>query len=247
MKRSEVRSRLKRPLATAVGATALLTLLPALLSGCELGKNDSKLELVGYDTSTGYYRTQPQSLALVAQIAGEVVHGAGSIQNIPADLKATFTNPVLLVISNPVTGAGAILHHTDDRMGFTATIDQNSGKISKSAGGYAEYKDCMLDQTVIVNGDYVKLAETVENGFTVRGNVGFDYDLQYIFSGSEPDCREWLTKMENCYANDAACETSGYVNSDFVHLLFDPYVDSGLFSASEIDSVEGIRLRASYR
>jgi len=246
MNRPEISPRLK-PLLTFAYALALLTLAPAVLSGCEFGRNDSKLELIGYDTSSGYYRTRPQSLDLVAQIAGQVISGSGSVQNIPEDLRSAISNPVLLAVNNPVNGAGAIINNADDQAGFPVIVDQAAGKFARSASGYGTYKDCEVEQTNLVTGDYVKTSESVENGFTVRGNVGFDYDLQYIFSGSEPDCQEWLLKMENCYANDAACESSGIVNSDFVHLLFDAYVESGVFSASQIHAVEGVRFRASYR
>lgn len=234
---------------TSFGVLSLTLFAPAVLSGCEFGKNSSRTELIGYDTSSGYYRTNPQSLELTSTVSGSTTFRAGSIQSIPDELQEAISNPILVLVEDPVKGKGSIRNSSDTNIGYTVNIQQNAGQITRSESGYATSYSCRLNQDITFDGDYVKLSETIENGFKIRGSLSLDYEIVYTLTGDDADCAEWLTRMKNCYSDLNACETgeNSIVKSGFVHAIFDPYIESGSFTANQISDVRYLKLRASYR
>jgi len=220
------------------------------LMGCEIGKNSTRVQLVGYDVTSGYYRTSPQGLNLSYTINGTSGSQPAHIQNIPADMREIMSDPMLLLVEDPVAGTASLRNSEDTGIGVAGIrIDQKAGKVGKSASGYATFKNCLLEQEITYAGDILQLSPQTFNGFKIRGQLSFDYQLKYQITGVEQDCTEWLTNMKNCYADASVCETTSntIVLEGFVHGLFDPYINANAFSVNAIPGVRNLQVDISYR
>ncbi len=234
----------RKLITTLIASTALG------LTACEVGKNSTKIELVGYDVSSGYYRTAPQSLDLSYKVNGVTLSQPALVQNIPIDMREIMTDPMLVLVEDPVSGATSLRNSADTGIGVAGlTLNQKSGKLGKSASGYATYKNCRLDQSILYDGDILKLSEQIFNGFKTRGQLNLDYQLAYRITGVEQDCIEWLSHMRDCYSDESQCEAGNntIVQDGFVHSLFDPFVDSNAFTVNAIPDVRNLQVDISYR
>lgn len=231
---------------------ALTTVLG--FTGCEFGKNFGKngnrVELIGYDVTSGYYRTSPQSLNLAYTVNGASGSQAAHMQNTPSDMQEIMSDPMLLLVEDPVAGNASLRNSTDTGIGIGGIkINQKAGKLDRSSSGYATYKNCLLEQDVLYTGDILQLSPQTFNGFNIRGQLSLDYQLTYRITGVEQDCTEWFTKMKNCYSDANACETGNntIVQEGFVHSLFDPFINAGAFNVNSIPSVRNLQVDISYR
>ena len=130
--------------------TTLTALLTLGLTACEVGKNSTRIELIGYDVSSGYYRTAPQSLDLSYKVNGVTGAQSALIQNIPSDMREIMSDPMLVLVEEPISGAASLRNSADTGIGVAGLIlNQKSGKIGKSASGYATFKNCRLDQAIV--------------------------------------------------------------------------------------------------
>jgi len=233
---------------------SFITLFVALaslgLTACEVGKNSTRVQLIGYDVSSGYYRTAAQSLDLSYKVNGITGNQPTLVQNIPSDMREIMSDPMLVLVEEPISGATSLRNSADTGIGVAGLLlDQKTGKIGKSAAGYATFKNCRLDQAILYTGEILKLSEQIFNGFKTRGQLNLDYQLAYRITGVEQDCTEWLTHMQACYSDDTTWESGNntIVQSGFVHGLFDPFVDSNAFTVNAIPSVRNLQVDISYR
>ncbi len=230
--------------------TTLIATAALGLTACEVGKNSTRIELIGYDVSSGYYRTAPQSLNLSYKVNGVTGSQPALIQNIPGDMQEIMTDPMLVLVEDAISGATSLRNSADTGIGVAGlNLNQKSGKLGKSAAGYATFKNCRLDQNILYTGDILQLSEQIFNGFKIRGQLNLDYQLAYRITGVEQDCTEWLTNIRACYTDDTMCETGNntIVQSGFVHSVFDPFVDSNAFSVNAIPGVRNLQVDISYR
>ena len=234
-----------RLLGTTLTTVILLIMIPVLLSGCRVG-NRTSTKLSGYDLVSGYYMTEPSSLSITKKIGpnGSLVTIPSNVQNIPSSLKNTMNNPMIIQITNLSTGDAVMINPVNNSLGFDIKVNTDTKTIALSIGGFATITGCRIDQTIIRNGSYNEQAGSIA-GVQARGRVSLDYTTEYKWSGDDADCNPWLeTAFHDCYVDDSQCTD---FSSDFVHSIYDPFIQSGFMSVADIKTARLVSYTARYR
>jgi hypothetical protein len=229
----------------ALALTAIIVLIPTFATGCRFG-NNSKTTYKGYDLLSGYYTTEPRTYALAVHVAGEVGNRTKNevITKIPLTVREVVTNPFLLYFDDPITGIASIRNPADSEIGFNVNLNADSGMFTASGGGTMNSgSGCVLEQLIQKAGSIAQFSERkIVNNYSARGSATVEYSVEHNFTGADVNCTDWQTDFHNCYTTSNCDDES----TSLAHFIFDPFVDAGLITPSEIKTVRSLRFVATY-
>jgi hypothetical protein len=239
----------KEKLARCAGALVCTLFCASALSACEFG-NKSTTTLTGYDTISGFYSSLPQSVSFRAKIGTEAERNVPStVLHIPAFIKAVMANPTMLYFDDPIGGTGSLRSHLDSEVGFATRIQDKAGTFGLSNTAYAEVSGCRFQQDIVHSGTFSQSATTtVVSDVKVRGQMSIDYALTYSLIGDDADCDNMRAAFLSCYTNDIGCSTNtgSIFYKPFIQLVFDPLIEAGVMTVSEIGSARLVSYRVVY-
>jgi hypothetical protein len=226
-----------------------ILLLFLLLSSCRVG---NRVETVteGVDTTSGYYRTSPESYTLSAILDGNIERQASQGTNlIPSSQRALFSDPMALVIQDAAVGKGTVLSSSGD-LGFQVSLDLTARTFSASAQGEGDLTDiCRYRIRITRTGGFTPGPIATFQGLQTRGRLAVASLTTHTFVGT--GCPSALLDWQACYLDAGVCEgdtsQEKLESSAWIHNLLDPYVDAGILSTQEIGNVQGLASSLQYR
>ena len=238
--------------AGALATGAFVIGAPLLFAGCELTKfgNSTETELSGYDTISGYYASLPQSVNFTAKIGTSAERSKnGTMNQMPDFLKLVMANPTLLYFDYPVGGAGSLRARGETETGIPTKIEEKLGRFGASSNAFADVSGCRLAQDIVNSGTFSQYNTNVDiGGVSARGRVSLDYTIKYTLVGSGANCDPVRARFQTCYVDNVNCaaDAASIFYPAFVYEMFDPLVNSGTITPSEIGSFREIGYRARY-
>jgi hypothetical protein len=230
------------------------------LTGCRFGNH---LELPQSEpTVNGYYATQIQSLRYCSVLKNTDGSTATSCQsadtrNVPDFFFNIFTNPVILYLDDPASGTGTFRNKIDTSLGVHVNIGTD-GKLSwdyvydPSSFAWVD-PGCLMQTEVVEDGRYTqdKNLGTSADGIPLSGSVQLDIQRIDAFAGdTETACDSTFTQLAQCYQDSSTCGgTSDADNTELtaeVQSFFNPYIEAGVMSASDIARVRALSYEAVY-
>lgn len=245
MKQFPIRAWKKRWVRVFAITVAIIS-IPSFASGCRFG-NNNETKYKGYDLLSGYYSTEPHTYALKARTEGETSDRTKNeiVSKIPAVASDVLKNPIMVYFDDPLTGSATIRNPVDSSIGFGIQLDADSSMFSASSHGAMDSgSGCTLDQVIQKAGSIAQYGTKKNvNGYSTRGSATVEYSIEYNFYGTDAACNSWLdTVFYTCYST-ASCDEAW---TSLAHFVFDPFVDSGIITATEIKKARYLRFVATY-
>lgn len=229
------------------------------LSGCILGNQSipatTSVSNEPIDKISGFYITEPKSLSYSAELSlgNSPRIATAAPTNMPSEVSNTMTNPVLLVISNMKTGLADI--GTFDGKFPISLLVQSDLSLAATWNTHAHtyWRDplCKNYATYSVGG---QLSQTTTRKAplnfikTISGEMQIQFRVLSRFRGN---CTTTFQALSACYQDAAQC--GGATGADNIQLqthvlsVFQPWIQAGVFTASEISSLTQFGFEATYQ
>ena len=230
-----------------------LTVLVLSASACRFGNRTSEPDTstVSTDPITGYYETQAKTLTFCTEGATNRCIDT-PLDKIPTFFKAAVTNPVGLLLDDSETGAGYII--ASDGSGYnlptgfasTASIQYQG---ATSPGTLWDDPACNTHIELSQTGSLSKTASASSSadGLPLTGALTLTMSLLQSFDG---DCAPSLTAMEACMNDPTTCggvdDEENVLYMQAVQEFFQPYLDSGVITSTDIPGLTTLSYEVTY-
>jgi hypothetical protein len=234
----------------AFGVFTALVGAPTLLSGCEFGNKRSQ-QLTGYDTTSGYYITQPQAIHFDAQVGNGALRSRdGLVAEMPEFLKRVMANPTLFYFDDPVQKLASFRSRENTNLGFFTLFDNFTKSFGASEEIYAVVGGCRYSKKLTTSGTIAPLpAEQLVSDVWARGKASLVYDVTFETEGDDIDCAPVRTAFQDCYVNDVGCsaDPQSLFYFGIIDETFTPLINAGVMTANEIGTTKKTAYRAVYQ
>ena len=221
------------------------------LTGCRFGNNQTTTSTTGVDTISGYYETLPQSLSLTVTTGTQTNTTSVTTNFMPASLSAVMTNPIAVVIQNPVNGQGLITNQSGTN-GYSIYVTGSNTSLAYSESATTQWMtNCTETDTAVRQGSYsqYQTGPKLVEGVNSLGRVSLNITDSFAWVGT--DCASLATTFNTCFVNQDTCWGTTAVdreneNTD-LHSVFDPFINSGVMTVDQIKTVTGISYQVDYQ
>lgn len=216
------------------------------LSACRV-RNHQSTTLKGYDTLSGYYSTNLQTITGTVKLKSESdsrIHRLPVAQAVESYV-AVFADPPLLYFDNPLKNMGTIRNHADPSLGIPIIVDPDSKSLSFSREAKGTIDQCNLIGSETRIGSFNGGVVGTKNGYNTRGTMSLSLKMGYTFQSDLPNgCDLALTDFfEKCFNDPQTCTDS---ENELIHSIFDRYVNGGIIKNNEIHLVESVSIEMKY-
>jgi hypothetical protein len=224
-----------------------------MFSGCRFGNHVDETAAVEPFT---YYAMQPKHLFVCVDIKGETKSRcAETTLDKISEWKAYLTHPIIFYRPDPSV-TGAYLVSKDLKKSLSISLD------SLSAATFTHYSysspvavfhhtECVDQMVNYAEGVYRPSAQAAIEGHPIAGRMELVIQTERAITGS---CDQSLAEMQDCYEDTSedksACGLStpqkNQTEHDWVVSYFEPYIDRGLMTPTDITSVTKVYYQFIY-
>ncbi len=241
-------------------ASGIVVLAASALTGCRFGNNVTYAQ---DSDPTGYYGTTASSLQYCVGLLNQPAEdGAicreGMINEIPARVGATMTDPVALITDKTRSDGSAVLMENTLKIAetqFPVFVEQDrtlSVQISTKPGTFWRDENCQSRAYYTVQGALTSSPvpdALLSDGSTVKlkGRISAQFQVIETLEGS---CVPTLQMVQACYQDSTQCgEDTADRNLQMqavVRSIFGPYIEAGALTLNDIPSMLTFAYKVSY-
>ncbi len=221
-----------------------------LITSCRFGNHIENP--ANPDQLSGYYNSAPQALTFYTVVSGtEHATDSNPSTRTPPEIAEVMTDPVIFLNYQPADRIGVFASSTGkgDLLGIFYGADQKTLEVqySNDAVAWPGAPTCIRHAGTAGAGKIVKETPITAGKFTISGRAQVEWTKSYSFTG---DCAAAFQQMASCYSDAALCpgtsasDRTGY--KDFIRSFFNPYIDAGAMSASDIPNTTAVGYTVRY-
>lgn len=226
------------------------------LTGCVFGNHI--IPATNPDTISGYYSTQAQTLKFFTTVNGQDASADAPVTQIPSSVSAILTNPLWVQLQDPSTGAAQMSSPSDPSQ-YLAVDFQSDNQTFGINGSYNPATlwtnpGCTIQEYIEVTGrieppgDAPSSMAFLGTSYEIAGQVSMDVWIEQRISGN---CAWSLQAVSACYQDVSQCggatSQDNQASQEYVQQLFSPYVQAGILTAQDIQTVSDIAFQISYQ
>ena len=222
-----------------------------VLSGCRIGNNQVTTTTTGGDTISGYYETLPQSLSLSVTTGTQTTTKSVTTNFMPSWLTTVMTDPLAIVIQNPVNGQGLITNQAGTN-GFSIFVTGANTSLAYSENYTTPWMtNCTENDSGVRQGSYTQYGTGAKQvaGVSSLGRVSMSITNTFGWTGT--DCPSLATIFYNCFLNQDNCWDTTAVDRENdntgLHSIYDPFINSGVMTVDQIKTVTGLSYQVNYQ
>ena len=239
--------------------------LAITLSGCRIGNHETAAP--NSDPYSGYYGTAPQAMKLYATYTPQntstpqTTSESVSPSQTPEELATFFTDPLAFKVNTSTNTSAFIITPANPNSGLSVTFSATDQSFSLSGSFQPSTlwsdPNCTIEDFLDFNGNLAPLGSTpnpmnaMGTSFTLLGRITMDVRLEKKFLPDLITCSASLQAMYSCYQNVSNCMGSSLsdqqMNLLIVQSLFDPFIQAGAMSASDIPFTTSVAYEVTYQ
>jgi len=236
------------------GGVALI--LSWVLTGCRFGNQvEEKDQNANSDTISGYYKMEPKSYGLCAQLSDTDTPTCAepSTKTIPQDVNDTFSNPIAILLRDASNGRTQIFNPFVNNPSILEIAFDTSSRKTEGAGESSTYldsnKECYDYAYLLATGELndSNSGQVLKNK-TIRGSFHFQWVEYHSFNGS---CANILSLIKDCYVNQNNCgqssDDANFTEHTYWVNFFKPYIDAQVISVAEIPKLVEFFYQVNYQ